>query len=297
MRYRTPHTISDWILYVERRLHGAHVEFGHGTDNARDEAAWLVAGAMKIPPPSLGAKLHTAPSRGARARIRTLLATRIRTRMPLAYLLREAWFAGRRFYVDPRVIVPRSLIGEFLLPGSPSPLAPAGIHSILDLCTGSGAIAISAALAFPGAQVDAVDISSDALRVAAHNIHLHGLDHRIRLIASDLFTAIPKKRYDLILSNPPYVSLDEMADLPLEYRREPALALEAGPDGLDLILPILYQAHNHLTAHGRLALEVGASREALDARFPNEAFLWLASEADDCVGYWHKQDLRSFRPN
>lgn len=297
MRYRAPRTTSDWILYVERRLQSAHVEFGHGTDNARDEAAWLVAGAMKVPPTSLSAQLRTTPSRVARARIRTLVAARMRTRMPLAYLLREAWFAGRRFYVDPRVIVPRSLIGEFLLPGAPSPLAPAGIQSILDLCTGSGAIAISAALAFPGARVDAVDISPDALRVAARNVRLHGLSHRVRLIASDLFTAIPNQQYDLILSNPPYVSSDEMADLPAEYRHEPALALEAGRDGLDLILPILYQAHSHLTTHGRLALEVGASREALDARFPDKAFLWLASEADDCVGYWHKQDLRCFRTN
>jgi len=296
MSYRAFQDIGDCVLYVERRLHAAQVEFGHGTDNARDEAAWLVAGAMKIAPGALMGKLSEKPKPAVIARIRALLAKRIRTRMPLAYLLREAWFAGRPFYVDPRAIVPRSLIGEFLLPDGPSPLADPGIRSILDLCTGSGAIAISAAKAFPRAEVDAIDISEDALKVAFRNIRRHRLDHRVRLIPSNLFSAIPNRRYDLILSNPPYVSLEDMADLPLEYRREPKLALEAGPDGLDLILPILYQARKHLLPQGRLALEVGASREALERRFPNLAFLWLASEADECVGYWHRSDLKPFRP-
>lgn len=296
MPYGRPRTVRDHILFVERRLEGAHVEFGHGTDNARDEAAWLVAGALEMRPEDLSAKLTSEPSRRALARIRTLLAARIRTRAPLSYLLREAWFAGRRFYVDKRVIVPRSLIGEFLLPGDPSPLAPKPIRSILDLCTGSGAIAISAAFAYPAATVDAVDLSADALAVAARNVRLHRLDHRVRLISSDLFTALSGRRYDLILSNPPYVAESDMHDLPLEYLREPRMALAAGPDGLDLILPILYQAQSHLTARGRLVLEVGASREALEARFPDTPFLWLASEADDCVGYWHKEDLDVFRP-
>ncbi|MHB8255180.1 MAG: 50S ribosomal protein L3 N(5)-glutamine methyltransferase [Acidiferrobacter sp.] len=297
MTYGAPRTVRDFILHVERRLGAAHVGFGHGTDNARDEAAWLVAGAMKISPASLNAKLMSKPSAPAIARIRYLVAARIRTRAPLSYLLREAWFAGRRFYVDPGAIVPRSLIGEFLMPGGPSPLAPAGIRSILDLCTGSGAIAISAALAYPAAHVDAVDISAAALRVAARNIRLHRLGHRVELISSDLFTALSGRRYDLILSNPPYVAEDEMRDLPPEYRREPPLALTAGPDGLDLVLPILYQARQHLTARGRLVLEVGASREALEARFPEVPFLWLASSDDDCVGYWHKEDLAIFRPS
>lgn len=232
-----------------------------------------------------------------KARIRALLAARMRTRAPLSYLLREAWFAGRRFYVDQRVIVPRSLIGEFLVPGDPSPLAPPDIRSILDLCTGSGAIAISAAHAYPGAQVDAVDISDDALAVAARNVRLHGLGGRVRLLKSDLFAGLFGRRYDLILSNPPYVAEPDMEDLPWEYQQEPRLALEAGPDGLDLVLPILYQSRDHLTARGRLVLEVGASREALEARFPEAPFLWLASEADECVGYWHTEDLDIFRPS
>ena len=289
MRYGAPRTVRDFVLYVERRLISAHVGFGHGTEDARDEAAWLVAGAMKMAPERLGEKLMSIPNARDRACIRTLLAARIRTRAPLSYLLREAWFAGHKFYVDARVIVPRSLIGEFLLPGDPSPLAPPSIRSILDLCTGSGAIAISAARAYPGARVDAVDISTEALAVAARNVRLHGLSHRVQLISSNLFSALPGRRYDLILSNPPYVADSDMEDLPLEYRREPRLALAAGPDGLDLVLPILYQAHQHLTARGRLVLEVGASREALEARFPEMPFLWLASQADDCVGYWHMQ--------
>ncbi|HUW98075.1 MAG TPA: 50S ribosomal protein L3 N(5)-glutamine methyltransferase [Acidiferrobacter sp.] len=297
MSYGAPRTVRDYVLYVERRLASAHVGFGHGTDNARDEAAWLVAGAMKIPPGMLANKLMATPTTRERARMRTLLAARIRTRAPLSYLLREAWFAGRRFYVDQRVIVPRSLIGEFLFPGDPSPLAPAGIRSILDLCTGSGAIAISAAFAYPAAQVDAVDISPEALAVAARNVRLHGLGHRVRIVSSDLFAALSGRRYDLILSNPPYVTDDEMRDLPIEYRREPRLALAAGPDGLDLVLPILYQAHKYLTARGRLVLEVGASRGALEARFSETPFLWLASAQDDCVGYWHKEDLAVFRPS
>ena len=294
MVYGAPRTVRDHVLYVEQRLKAAHVAFGHGTEDARDEAAWLVSGALKVPPDKLAAKLAEVPSRQTVARIRTLLAARIRTRQPLAYLLGEAWFMGRRYLVDPRVIVPRSLIGEFLPEDGASPLADPDIRSILDLCTGSGAIAIAAARAFPGACVDAVDISQDALKVAARNVRLHGVGDRVRLIASDLYAGLEGRRYDLILSNPPYVSTAEMASLPREYRTEPALALEAGPEGLDLVLPILKGASRHLTDEGRLVLEVGASREPLEARFPDRPFLWLASTCDECVGYWHREDLSDF---
>lgn len=291
MRSGAPQTVRDEILFVARRLHDARVGFGHGTDNADDEAAWLVGHAVGVEPNRLGTRLSTRPNGRVRAHIRRLLAARIRTRAPLAYLLREAWFAGRRFYVDTRTIVPRSLIGEFLMPGEPSPLAPGGIRRVLDLCTGSGAIAVAAAYAFPKARVDAVDISLDALKVAERNRRRHNLAHRLELIQSDLFSALSGRRYDLILCNPPYVSASEMRRLPAEYRREPRLALAAGRDGLDLIIPILEQAAAHLTARGRLALEVGASRVRLEARYPNHPFLWLATTDDECVGYWHRDDL------
>ena len=291
MTYGAPRTVRDHILFVERRLRAARVVFGHGTEDARDEAAWLVAGAMRIAPDALTERLGTTLGRAAVSRIRALLAARIRTRQPLAYLLGEAWFAGHRYVVDRRVIVPRSLIGEFLPEQGGSPLADADITSILDLCTGSGAIAIAAARAFPGARVDAVDISEDALRVAARNLRLHGLADRVRLIASDLFSNLKGQRYDLILSNPPYVSEAEMAALPREYRNEPTLALAGGADGLDLVLPLLREAPEYLTDDGRLVLEVGASRAALEARFPDQPFLWLASANDECVGYWHREDL------
>ena len=294
MTYGAPRTVRDYVLFVERRLKAARVEFGHGTEDARDEAAWLVAGAMRIAPDALAGRLGTVPKRAAASRIRALLASRIRTRQPLAYLLGEAWFAGRRYVVDRRVIVPRSLIGEFLPEQGGSPLADPDISSILDLCTGSGAIAIAAARAFPGAQVDAVDISEDALTVAARNVRLHGMADRVHIIASDLFRNLKGRRYDLILSNPPYVSEAEMAALPREYRNEPPLALAGGVDGLDLVLPLLRAAPRHLTEDGRLVLEVGASRMALEARFPGQPFLWLASANDECVGYWHREDLEGW---
>ncbi len=289
--FAAPRTVRDYVLYGERRLRAARVGFGHGTDNARDEAAWLVAGALGIAPQALAAHLARRPDRGAAARIRALLAARIRTRQPLAYLLHEAWFAGRAYYIDPRAIVPRSLIGEFLAPGAPSPLADPEISTVLDLCTGSGALAIAAAYAFPAARVDAVDLSADALAVAARNVRRHGLAARVNLIQSDLFTALAGRRYDLILSNPPYVPRADMAALPREYRAEPALALVAGDDGLALALPILRTAPHHLTADGRLVLELGATRAALESRFPDQAFLWLSTVGDESVGYWHRDDL------
>ncbi len=289
-------TVRDYILFAERRLRDTHVGFGHGTENARDEAAWLVGYAIGATPAGLARRLRERPTPKARAAIRRLLAARIRTRAPLAYLIHEAWFAGRSFYVDERAIVPRSLIGEFLMPGAPSPLAPRGIRSILDLCTGSGAIAIAAAYAFPKARIDAVDISKDALKVAARNRRRHRLERRLHLIESDLFGELAGRRYDLILSNPPYVSTTRMRRLPAEYRREPPLALVAGSKGLDIVLPILEQAADHLTARGRLVLEVGASRVPLEAAYPEHPFLWLATTQDECVGYWHRADLPEFPP-
>ncbi len=289
-----PLTVRDWVLFTERRLIASRVGFGHGTWDARDEAAWLVSAALRIPPQTLGAHLSERLSGRAQARARALLRSRIRTRAPLSYLVREAWFAGLSFFVDPRVIVPRSLIGEFLRAGDPPVLAPSGITRILDLCTGSGAIAIAAARLWPGARVDAADISPEALAVAARNVRRHRLGHRVRLIRSDLFAALSGERYDLILSNPPYVAEDELADLPREFQWEPRLALAAGPEGLDCVLPILTRAARHLTDTGRLVLEVGGARAALESHYPEAPLLWLASNDDECVGYWHKEDLAAF---
>lgn len=289
-----PVSVRAHVLAVERRLRDARVSFGHGTDNARDEAVWMVAAAWRRDPRDLAGEWARPLPGQARARLRALLAARIRSRAPLAYVLREAWFAGRRFRVDARVIVPRSLIGEFLRPGAPSPLAPPRIGRILDLCTGSGAIAVAAAYCFRRAHIDAVDLSPLALQVAAYNRARHGFNHRITLIQSDLFATLGKRRYDLILCNPPYVTDAEMRTLPREYQREPRLALAGGYDGLDLVRPILATAADHLTARGRLVLEVGASRAHLEACYPEAPCVWLATSNDECVGYWRRADLAAF---
>lgn len=281
MRKNPPRRARDCIRLGAQRLKRARVFCGHGTDNVRDEAAWLVAGALKLSPQDTGAWLERPVTAAEQERIDALIAQRIATRKPAAYLLREAWFTGLRLYVDERVLVPRSHLGEFIQERFAPWVEPQRLRRALDIGTGSGCLALALAHAFPACHIDAADVSADALAVAAINIQAHGLGERIRLVRSDLFQALAGRRYDLIVTNPPYVASSEFADLPQEYRHEPALGLAAGRDGLDKIVPILAQAGAYLNAAGLLIAEVGNSCEGLQAQFPQVPFLWLTTSSGD----------------
>jgi ribosomal protein L3 glutamine methyltransferase len=276
-----PRTVADYIGWTERRFAGAGLYFGHGTDNPLDEAAWLVGSALKLTPHELEEHLEDEPTPPQQDTIRALVDSRIRTRQPLAYLLKEAWFAGLKFYVDERVIVPRSLTAEFIAEQFQPWIDPARVRRILDLCTGSGCMAIACAYAFPEASVDAAEISEAALAVARINVGNHGLDKRVRLLGSDLFSALKDERYDLIVTNPPYVAQVEMVTLPREYRHEPVLALTSGAQGLDAVTRILAEAPAHLNPGGILVAEVGNSAERLQEKFPSVPFTWLTTSAGD----------------
>ncbi len=281
MNSAPPHTVRELIRRIEQQFSEAGLYFGHGTDNPLDEAAWLVGSALKLTPHELEEHLEDAPTPPQQDTIRALVDSRIRTRQPLAYLLKEAWFAGLKFYVDERVIVPRSLTAEFIAERFQPWIDPARVHRILDLCTGSGCMAIACAYAFPDASVDAADISDAALAVARINVENHGLSEHVRLLRSDLFSAVKDERYDLIVTNPPYVAHNEMQTLPPEYRHEPALALASGAQGLDAVTRILAEAPSHLNPGGVLVAEVGNSAERLQEKFPAVPFTWLATSAGD----------------
>jgi ribosomal protein L3 glutamine methyltransferase len=263
-------TVAELIERVARRFAAAPLFYGHGSDNARDEAAWLVSRGLGLP---FNADLSAEASDAER--IERLAERRVAERVPTAYLLKEAWLAGQSFYVDQRVIVPRSHIAELL---KQKPLARRQAHRVLDLCTGSGCLAILAAHAFPSAQVDAVDLSPAALAVARKNVARHRLGRRVRLHRSDLFAALGGARYDLILTNPPYVSADAMAQLPAEYRHEPRLALAGGGDGLDLVARIVAGASAHLERDGLLVCEVGDGKAAAQRRFRALKLEWPCPE-------------------
>jgi len=268
------------VLDAAARLERAGVSFGHGTTNAIDEAAWLVLHALGLPVDQLGPYLDLAVDADRARAAGALVAKRIRTRKPAAYLLKEAWLGPHRFYVDERVIVPRSFIAELLRPRLvPWVRDPARVRSALDLCTGSGCLAILAALAFPKAHVDAADLSPDALAVAARNVADYRLGKRVRLVESDLFAALDGRAYDLIVSNPPYVTAAAMRKLPEEYLREPEMALASGRDGLAHTRAILAQAKRHLNPGGLLVVEIGHNRRALERAFPRLAFEWPAVSA------------------
>ncbi len=268
-------TVRQWWLSIERRFARARLAYGHGTTNARDEAAWLVCHVLGIGFDQLSRSLERLVSDRAARRLLRLADRRVATRRPLAYLLHEAWLQGRRFYVDSRVIVPRSHIAELLPHGLAPFLRYRAPRRILDLCTGSGCLAILAAHAFPRARVDASDRSRAALAVARRNVLAYRLSRRVRLVWGDLFSGLDATRYDLILCNPPYVPARALARLPPEFRHEPALALAGGRDGLDFVRRLMAQAAAHLTPRGVLVVEVGDGRPAVDRAFPGTAFVWL----------------------
>ncbi len=272
------HNLRDAVLLSQAYLDDADVWFGHGTDNARDEAAWLVSHALGLAPDFAEESLSHPLSEAEKEAISVLVQRRVDERLPTAYLTRQAWFAGLPFYVDERVLVPRSPIAELIHHHFRPWLAPERVERVLDLCTGSGCIAIATACVLPQAQVDASDISSAALEVALRNIGGHHLEDRVHLFESDLFSALAGRRYDLIVSNPPYVDAEDMAALPDEYRREPERGLAAGSRGLDLVIPMLRDAPDYLQPEGVIIVEVGNSAEALSQQFPNIPFTWLDFE-------------------
>ena len=288
-------TLAELIADTERALTAAGVGFGHGTTNAHDEAAWLVLHAVGLP-------LHTdftdpkqnqalAPEQLAQAA--TLLRARTESRKPLAYLIGEAWLQGVPFTVDERAIVPRSLIAEVIADGSVDPWLGENTHRVLDLCTGNGSLAVLAAMAWPDVQVDAADLSPDALAVAALNVQRHALTDRIRLIESDGLARCDGP-YDLILCNPPYVNAQSMAALPAEYLAEPELALAGGADGMDFVRQLLADAPQHLAEQGVLVLEIGNEREHFEAAFPTLNPVWLETSAGgDAVLLLTRQALRA----
>lgn len=279
-------TVGSLILAGARRLERAGVTFGHGTANAIDEAAWLVRHALCLPvAPMRDDTTKRVSAAGAKV-ARALIAERIRSRKPAAYLLNEAWLGPYRFHVDERVIVPRSFIAELLLRDALAPwvASPACVRSALDLCTGSGCLAILMAKTFPKADVYGADISPQALAVAKRNIATYRLGKRIRLVESDLLAALRGRTYDLIVSNPPYVTAASMRRLPPEYRAEPGLALASGPDGLEHTRTILREARRHLNPGGTLVVEIGHNRRALERAFPSLPFAWPAlSSGEDAV--------------
>lgn len=271
-------TLRELIYFGASAFDDAALYFGHGTDNALDEAAYLAYFALALEPDFSDDKLETLLSADEIARVNKLFTKRIDTRQPAAYLTNEAWFMGLRFYVNENVLVPRSPIAELIEEQFQPWVEADKVHRILDLCTGSACIAIACATAFPAAKIDAADISKAALEVAEKNKTMHQLADRLNIIESDLFNNLQGLRYDLIVSNPPYVDAEDMANLPDEYRHEPELGLTAGDNGLDLVIPMLRDAKDHLTPDGVLIVEVGNSEEALSELFPQVPFMWLSFE-------------------
>jgi len=273
-------TVIELIEAGERQLAEAGVAFGHGTTNAFDEAAWLVLWRLGLPLDGLHEAAERPVSPADAKRVAELLAARIATRKPAAYLTREAWLQGVPFYVDERAIVPRSFIAELLADGAIDPWLGEHTQRVLDLCTGNGSLAVLAALTYPDIRVDAADLSTEALEVAAINVTRHQLDDRITLLASDGLTAVPG-RYDLILCNPPYVNAQSMAALPAEYRAEPALALAGGADGMDFVRRLFADAPARMSEHAVLVLEIGNERAHFEAAFPKLEVVWLATSAGE----------------
>ncbi|MDY6841518.1 MAG: 50S ribosomal protein L3 N(5)-glutamine methyltransferase [Pseudomonadota bacterium] len=289
------YSIRDYLRYASSRFAAAPLFFGHGTDNVWDEAVQLVMRSLHLPLENNAVFLEARLTREERALILDRIGRRVNERVPLAYLLGEAWFMGMPFQVDERVLVPRSPIGELIEKGFQPWLADKPVEWILDLCTGSGCIGIGAASVFTEAKVDLSDISPDALAVAESNIELHGVRERVRTVQSDVFENI-QGRYDVILSNPPYVNAEDLSGMPDEYRHEPELGLAAGKDGLAIAHRIIADAADHLTPGGLLIVEVGNSWLALDEAYPDLPLTWLAFEnGGDGVFLITEPDLRQWQ--
>ena len=286
-------TVRDYLRYAVSRFNAAGLFFGHGSDNAWDEAAYLTLHTLNLPLDRLEPFLDARLLPHEREALLDIFRRRCEERLPAAYLTNEAWLGEHRFYVDDRVIVPRSFIAELLdeqlTPWIDDPWA---VESALDLCTGSGCLAILSALAFPNAEVAAVDLSDDALAVAERNVADYHLTDRVELIQSDAFTKLAGRKFDLIISNPPYVNAKSVAALPPEYLHEPELALGSGEDGLDFTRIILREAKKHLTENGILIVEIGHNRDDLEAAYPTLPFTWLDTAAgDEFVFMLHAADL------
>jgi len=271
-------TLRDLLRFATSEFNQAELYFGHGTDNAWDEAAALIMHALHLPHSIFREVMDARLTKNEREKIFALIKRRVEQRVPLSYLTNEAWFAGLTFYVDERVLIPRSPIAELIENEFQPWIGDKLVTEILDLCTGSACIAIVCAKAFPDANVDASDISADALAVAKINLEKYSATEQINLIQSDLFENIPAKKYDIIVSNPPYVDQIDMDELPQEYLHEPRLALAAGDDGLDIVKKILKNAANWLTPNGILVVETGNSEAAMIEQFPEIPFNWLEFE-------------------
>lgn len=288
-------TVRDWLRYAVSRFQAANLTYGHGTDNAWDEAVFLILASLHLPLDELEPFLDARLTGAERVALHQSIQRRTVDRVPVPYLVHQAWLGRFKFYVDERVIIPRSFIAELLADRlSPWVDDPDRISAALDLCTGSGCLAILIADAFPNADIDAVDISADALAVAQHNVAEYGLQDRINLVRSDLFRNVNSedKTYDLIISNPPYVTQSAMAELPDEYRHEPEIALAAGDDGMDAIRRILGEARAYLNVGGLLVVEAGHNRDQVESAFPQLPFTWLVTpSSEDKVFLLRREDL------
>ncbi len=294
-------TIRDWLRYAVSRFEDSDIFYGHGTNNSYDEAVWLIMGALHLPLDTLDNFLDAKLTSSERNKLADFIEQRITQHTPTAYLLKEAWLQGFKFYVDERVLIPRSFIAELIANNSLQPWIeyPELVNSAADICTGSGCLGILLADAYPDASIDVVDISPDAIDVCNINIASYGLQDRVAAIQSDMFSALTDennvcKQYDLIISNPPYVDAPSMAELPAEYRNEPQLALGSGTAGLDHTHTLLREAANYLTDDGILVVEIGHNRDALLEAYPDLPFTWLeVSSGDEFVFLLTKSQLLS----
>jgi len=293
----TPTTLGEWLERAQRAYARHNVALGQVATNAHDEALYLLLRTLDLPLDSKPAVLRRKLTADERARVTEVIRRRTENHVPAAYLTREAFLGEHRFYVDERVIIPRSYFLELLPEQIPQWLSPGKpVKRAVDVCTGSGCLAILLAYQFADAKVDAIELSPDAMAVAKFNVAMHGLGKRVKLFHSDVFDAVPQVKYDLILSNPPYVPTRELRGLPEEFKQEPAMALDGGKDGLDIIRKLLRQARERLQPHGIVVLEVGGLRAAMDAAFPELDLHWLHTEdGEDCVCLVQAVRLKNWR--